>query len=443
MKEEQTMKVSQKKKDGNEVTYEVVADAADVARALQMASVAFANSMGLQPEGGKTVAQVAEERMGIKDLDVMVAQGALDALATLALDKKNIIPAYPPKPEAKSMPRRGEPFRFLLNVSMRPEYELTSYEPITLEVQKFAIPESAVDAEIEGMTNSYTAYVPDKDADPDRAIAAGDFVKIAIKATEDGKEFKGLNTDGRTYAVGAGHMPKGFDDEVQGMKVGQTKSFTFEAPSFDKDLKETTSNIDATVTIKEMLKEQKPELTDEWVARNMPMFKTVSEMRTGIRKSIEVRERESYDAYVRQAAAAELAKRFEGKIADEVYETMMGQLRENIKLDLRQQGKTWEQFVEENGGESQLSMLLMLQAREVLVQGYALDAVFRHFGLSVSDADIEQVCRAMNPSADPKQLHEQIKQNGQGFALRESAERFKANQYVLEHAKIIHPEEAE
>ena len=94
----------------------------------------------------------------------------------------------------------------------------------------------------------------------------------------------------------------------------------------------------------------------------------------------------------------------------------------------------------EYGGEQQLGMMLMLQTREMLVQGFALDAVFRHEHLTLNDHDIEAACRSMNPQANPKQTRQQFEQSGRGFALRESAERLKANQWALEHAVIKEPQ---
>lgn len=436
------MKVKQVKKDGDVVVLDAVASVQDVARVLQFAQEGFANAMGLMPEQGKTVAQVAEEKMGVKNLDQIVAKEATMALVPMALDKRNIIPAFMPTLDAGDALERGKEYRFKLTVTLRPAYEMTSYEPVTVEAVPFSVDESAVQAELDSMAQQYTAYVADEDADAAHEVAPGDFVKVAITATgEDGKPFRGLSTEGRTYAVGAGHMSEGFDAQIQGMKVGEKKSFSFDGPSFDDDYNETTERVEATVEVLELLVEQKPLIDDEWVSRTMPWFKTADELKTSIRKSIEVSQREGYDAYIRQAVAAEWAKRFQGKIADEVYESMMVQLRENIRADLQQQGADWEQFVEQSGGESNVSMMLMMQAREVLTQGYALDAIFRHFGLTATDADYDQVCRAMNPQADPRQLREQIELRGQGFALRESAERYKANIYAVEHANIQYVEE--
>lgn len=452
------MKVSQKKVEGDKVTLSVVATKDDVAKALGMAQEGFARSMGLRPDSAMTIAQAAEKNLGIKDLDAIVAPSSIEFLISMALDKKNIMPSFMPKLQNTDNPRRGSEFKFTLDVTTKPTYELKSYEPVSIKAVRFGISEDEVEAELDKMAGSFTAYVKDEDADPERPVQAGDYIKIALEATQDGKELKGLSTDGRTYVVGAGHMPQGFEDQVVGMKVGEEREFDFDAPGPDPDeppilasseadppsesgKPEKEPPIHAKVKVLELQREQRPELDDAWVKVHMPFFKSAQEMRDNIRKSLEMRARESYDSYMRQIAAAELAKRFEGKITDEVYEAMMSQLQNNIRLDLKQQGKTWEQFVQENGGEQQVTMLLMMQAREVITQGYALDAAYRHFKLSITTADVEAVCHTMNPEGDPKAMRQQAERAGQGFVIREMAERFKANQYILDNADITYIEE--
>ena len=76
------MKVTQKKLGDGMVRLEAHATAEEVNNALQAAHISFASAMGLQPEQGKTVAQVAEERMGIKNLDSIVEASAVEALCS-------------------------------------------------------------------------------------------------------------------------------------------------------------------------------------------------------------------------------------------------------------------------------------------------------------------------------------------------------------------------
>jgi len=431
------MKVTQKRKIGDTIRLEVVATAAEVNGALHNAQVAFAQSMGLRPEEGKTVAQVAEEKMGIKNLDSIVEPEAMKMLVPFALDKKNLVPLYPPKPQPKSPFKRNTQFAFDLEVALKPSYELSSYEPIELTIPRFVFDSSLVDQQIAEMADSYKTYVSAED----KVIESGDVCLIAMECTENGERVPNLCTEGRTYVTGQGYMPEGFDENVIGMKPGDTKTFTFEGPSFDEDFNPITQTIECTLTVKEIQLAVSPEIDDEWVKMNMPWYKDAASLKADIARSLEAQQRQNYDNQVRSAAANELTKRFQGKIADEVYEAARDNLVSNIRQGLQQQGKTWEEFIEENGGEQQLGMLLMIQTREMLVSGFVLDALYRHEKLSITDADLDEACASINPQVNPKQLRAEFEKNGSMFALREAAQRLRANKWAVEHAKITYIEE--
>lgn len=431
------MKVKQIKKDGDKVVLEAVATPQETAQAMHAAKMAFVQSMGMKaPAQGQSIDQAAEEQMGIKNLDSIVEASAMDALAPLAVDKKGVIPAYPPSVKAKGAFKPNQEFRFEVEVDLKPEYELTSYEPVKIKVPPFSMNEDIIDQQLKEMAERYTAYVDDTDVASDRVVEKGDHIKLAMEAREGDKELKGLSTTGRTYTAGQGYMPEGFEEAILGMKVGETKEFTFEGPDFDEDMNERTQTVDAKVTILAFEKEETPEINDEWVQKNMPMYKGLDDLRKDMGKGLERQARMEYDGYVRQQAAAELATRFEGKIADEVYEHMRDQMVANIRMDLQQQGMSWDQFVEQNGGEQQFGMMLMLQVRQMLTQGFALDAYFRHFGMTTTEEDLLEACHAMNPQVNPKQMLKQAEASGHMFALRESAERLKANNDLVEKAEI-------
>lgn len=434
------MKVTQKKKTDDTVFLQCVASEKDVNRALDAAHIEFANQMGMKPQRDKTVAQAAEELMGIKDLDSIVASSALESLIPMALNVKDIVPNYPPEPIAKSEFKRNHEFRFDMEVPLKPHYELTSYDPVEIKVVPFSLDESLVDQQIQQLAERYPVYKKDETAEAGREVQKGDLIYIALKAFENGKELTGLSTEGRPYQTGQGFMPEGFDENIYGMKVGETREFTFEGPGFDEDMNEVTQKVDATVTVLEFQTQSSTVIDDEWVKSNMPMFADAAALRADIRKGVERQQRQQYDSYVMAMAAEAAAKRFEGKIADGVYETARDNMMRDMRENLRAQGKTWEGFVEENGGEQNISIMMMIQIRQMIVQGYTLDAIFRHEGLVLTEDDINEAAAMMNPQANPKYIRKQMEEAGRGFALRESAERLKANKWLVEHATITEVE---
>ena len=425
------MKVTEKKLDDGRIQLEAVATPEEVEQALNAAEYGFAQQMNLRPVQGKSIEQIVEDQLGIKDLASIVEPQATEMLVPFAIDKKNIIPSYPPKATAKSPLKRGQSFTFVLTVSPRPDYELSSYDPVSITVAPFEIDPAEVENEIARMADQFAEFVTD---DP-HPVQSGDHCMLAIEATKDGEVMQGLTTDGRTYTAGAGLMPDGFDENVIGMDVGETKSFTFTGPGLDDKGNQIDETIECTVTVKEIQKRVIPAITDEWVKKNMPLYRDAAALRGSIKERIEKGRMNEYENYKRQVAASELAKRFTGRIADEVYEAMQQTMLMNMRGELQQQGMTFEQFVEQNGGEQQFNMMLMMQIRETLVQGYALDALFRHEGLVVTDEDLEDACRLMNPQ-NPQMARQQMESSGRGFALREIAERMKANKWLLEHAEV-------
>ncbi|RNL41320.1 trigger factor [Paraeggerthella hongkongensis] len=422
------MKVTEKKLEDGLILLDAVVSTAEVSHALTMAQYGFAQQMGIQPQPGKPVAQAVEEQMGIKDLDAIVQQQAIEYLVPFAIDKRNIMPAYPPQPKAKEPLKRGQTFSFELRVAPKPEYELTSYDQVTITVPSLEVPESEVDAQIAQMAESYAEFV----ADEPHPVGAGDSMMLALEAFQGGKRIDNLSTDGRTYLMGMGLMPEAFESNLMGMEVGETKSFSFELPTGAGEQVET---MDCTVTIKEIQKKIVPEIDDAWVEKNMPMYRNAAALRGGIADRIHADYMAQYEGFKMQMVAAELGKRFQGRIADEVYESMRSTLMSNLRGQLQQQGVPFEQFVESQGGEQQFGMMTMMQTREMLVQGYALDALFRHEKMTLTDEDIEAACRQMNPQ-NPKAARREMEESGRGFALREAAERMKANRWLLEHAIV-------
>ncbi len=435
------MKVTRKNLSDGKVQLDVVASPEDVAKVLHQASVAFAQQMSLRPEKDKSIAQIAQEKLGIKDLDSIVESQAIEGLVPFALDKKNIVPAYPPKPKVNSSLKRGREFKFSMTVTPKPEYELETYAPVTISVPPFDIDDSLIDAEIEKMAEQYVDYV----ADDPHPVKKGDTCKIALDCTQDGKKLEALATEGRTYMVGEGYMPKSFDDGIIGMQPGETKTFTFDGPSIDDDGNEITSPVDCTVSVLEIQKKVRPTIDDEWVQKNMPFFRGYQSLRGAIKDQIASASKQQYNDYVNQMAASEFARGFKGRIDDSIYEAMRENLMDNVRANLQQQGMTFEQFVEQQGGQQQFGMMLMLQAREMLVQGYSLDALYRHEKMTLTDKDIDDACRAINPQQNPKSVRKQMEDTGYGFALRETAERLKANKWLVEHStiNIVDPKEVQ
>ena len=430
---EQTMKVIKKKGDDGHIMLDVTASSSEVSEALQLASINFCNQMGVRPSQGKTPAQLASEALGIRNLDTVVASQAAEALVPRALNKHGIIPAFNPLPQADAPLRRGHAYKFTLDVLPKPTYELDDYSPVTIHVHPFESDESEIDRKISEIARTYVSWVP---MEGDGPLKSHDSCRIKIRATKNGVEVPGLTSDSRVYTLGEQLMPEGFDEAIEGMMVGETREFTFQGLGLDENNNEVMEDYLCTITLLGMQREVVPVIDDEWLSKNLPMYGTLAELREKIGEQVNSDRKKYYEDYKRNVAANALSERFKGTVPDEVYEGSMAQEQRTLRQQVTASGKSWEEFCEEQGGEQQVNMMLMVSMRQSLVQGYCLDAYYRHYNLSYTEDDLDESCFQLNPR-NPRAVRQQMEKNGLGFALREAAERLRACKHLVEHAEII------
>ena len=225
------MKVTEKKLDDGRILLEAVASTAEVSHALTAAQYRFAQQMGVQPTPGMSVEQAVEKQLGIKDLDAIVQQQAVEYLVPFAIDKRNITPAFPALPKAAGPLKRGQTFSFEVRVTPKPDYELKSYEPVSITVPPFEIEQAEVEEQIAQIAESYAEFVSDEP----HPVAKGDGFLLALEAFQNGEKMDNLSTEGRTYLTGMGLMPEDFEKHLIGMNVGETKSFSFDLPGMNAD----------------------------------------------------------------------------------------------------------------------------------------------------------------------------------------------------------------
>ena len=190
----------------------------------------------------------------------------------------------------------------------------------------------------------------------------------------------------------------------------------------------------------------RPVVFDEDIEREMAVYEPImgdfddpdknQKLRALVTQKLEDLSASTFLNQKRQAVSIELAKRLEGDIADEIMLAQFADLLDGLKSQLRSNNIPFADFLQEHGGEENVNMLLMWQAREVLRQGYALDALYRHEKLSVSEADIDETCCAISGMDDARKARENARAMGKMHSVKEAAQRFKATDWALERAEI-------
>src|SRR3990167_5483185 len=175
--------------------------------------------------------------------------------------------------------------------------------------------------------------------------------KLTDQVTIDflGKNEKGeaiAGADGKDYplTLGSNTFIPGFEPEVVGMKAGEEKTFdvTFPADYHAKDL--ASKKVSFTVNVTKVQELVEPKADDVFAATVGP-FTTIEELKTDIKKQLEVeRQAEADKAYENELVGA-LAEQTSVALPPAIVEEQIDKIEDQERQNLVYRGQTWEEHL--------------------------------------------------------------------------------------------------
>jgi trigger factor len=250
------------------------------------------------------------------------------------------------KPLAYEAPAlEGEPefavdkdFTFSVTYDVFPSFEIPSTEAIELEVPKVEVSDVDIAQELERVRER-NAIVVEKTGE----AALGDIVTVAYaELTEDGKEVAGSKREDFTFELGKGLNLYKFDDEVVGMKAGDSKTISKSYPEdFEyKDLAGKTARL--SVSLSKVKQKDVPTLDDELAQDVSEKYKTLDDLKKAVREQLQT----ALDNRLREIKEKKLVESLLGRTSVDVPESMV-----SAELSMR-----WESLKRDMGIDSDEKM---------------------------------------------------------------------------------------
>ena len=219
----------------------------------------------------------------------------LDEVYPKALEEAKVEPGAAGSLEKVEDLDKNPKFTFL--VPLAPSVDLGDYRSIRLPYEWQEPGEDKLEESIEELRQMYA-----KTETVDRPIQTGDFVMIdlkgvKVKAAED--EAPLIDRPGLPVFVRAEEKPEefpfsGFSNELVGLGVSETKSFTHKFKKDDKDETLQGQTVKFGVTVKMVRGSTLPELNDEFAKQAGP-FENVQAMREAIKANLATQSKAQYD----------------------------------------------------------------------------------------------------------------------------------------------------
>ncbi len=380
---------------------------------------------------GKAPRGVIDNAFGGKEAVLTEATDTLlNDLYPQALTDQDVHPLGDPKFEEAGIVADGAEYSFCATFEVKPEFELSSYDPVEIELP----PEEATQQDIDLQINALKEYYYSFKEITGRTVKDEDYVVLAMRAEQAGEPVEALCSEERIYQLGQGHFSEDFDKNLKRMKIDATKKFSIE---------EDGTATDYEVTIKGIREKEYPALDDEFA--KLCGFESLDDLNERLSTSITEQKRMKMPHIKEQEACYALAERLQGEAPESVVKATQGELAQQIFTDLQRQGVTLDVYMQQRGiTPEQFQKDLEQQSGDSARQSLALDALARHLGLEVTDDEIME--EFVNSGMEkPKELKEEWEREGRIPQLRESMLRSKASDKLVADAivTIKQPEAAE
>lgn len=183
----------------------------------------------------------------------------------------------------------------------------------------------------------------------DRAAKLKDQVTIDFAGTDSkGEPVQGAEGKAYPIVLGSNTFIPGFEDNLVGMKPGDSKTFALTFPK-DYGVKALASKkVTFNVTVQQVHEVTEPKLDDAFAATVGP-FKTLVDLKADIKTQLTLERQNEADRQFESDLVNELAAKTKVALPKDMVEQQIDKLEDQERQNLTYRGQTWEEHLKEEG----------------------------------------------------------------------------------------------
>ena len=198
------------------------------------------------------------------------------------LEDKGIVAVSRPEINQEGL-KENTAFSFSASFETEPEFEPKGYKGIELEKEKIQVTDNDMEKRLDEIRQMFATMEEIKD---DRPTVNGDFVVIDFAGSLNGELSKELKADDYYLEIGSQRFVPGFEEQLIGMKNGETKSINVVFPEDYHEKKFAGKEIIFNVTVKNIKEKKLPEIDENFI-KNFDRYNSMEDLKTDVRKTLE------------------------------------------------------------------------------------------------------------------------------------------------------------
>lgn len=359
-----------------------------------------------------------------------VVKRLCDSTLFAALDEHKIEPVDTPSIDNLHF-EEGTPFKYSALVEVLPQILLNEYTGLELQKEAYVENPEAVEAELEKMRANMAQLVPLAD---DAAIEDGHTVQIDYTFSVEGIDEESAS-DSAAVEVGSKRALPGFEEQLIGMKCGESKDIEVTLPEHHENPEFAGKKGTFTVTVKEIKRKELPELDNDF-AKQFGDYETVDQLREKLTQNRMQYETERIQHELQERAITALIAKNPLDVPASMVKRQLSHMLESFKSRLAGQNMNMEMMGLDPAG---FATRFHDEAVDKVKGGLLLMALIEKENVIVSESDITSRYEKMAQGNDDmlKRINDYYSANKEAKnALIAGLREEKAIDFLLEHAVI-------
>ena len=381
---------------------------------------------------GKAPRKVVEQSVGGHDAFMGGAvEKMINEYAWAALDDADVIFMEEPEFNVDTPMEDGHPFTFTVSGKIAPTIELSSYDPVSIEMPPDEATDEEIDKHIDNLRDYYHTF---KDiTDEDHEAQMGDYAMLNVSiSSQDGKPISGLQDVDRLVGLGKGIMPETFDEHIIGAKKGMTLAFDFDARSENMRPEFGDGLLHANVEVLSFRESIVPALDDAFAAQlGAP---DVAGLREQVRNALNHDKNQELPALMEERVVDALIERVNTEIPEYYVNFIRQDVAREMISNLDKEGTSLQDWILQNDVQrEQLKEEIQKEAANRALRDCALEALFAHLDMEVTDEEVKEL---IAKSGDSDDTFDDWKEAAQVAQLRKLCRHDLAVRWLVKTAEV-------
>ncbi|HPC86998.1 MAG TPA: trigger factor [Smithellaceae bacterium] len=211
------------------------------------------------------------------------------------LDERKIVTLSRPEIEQNGL-KEDTDFAFSASFETEPDIDPQGYQGIELTKTEIKVSDADMEKRLQEIRKMFASL---EDVPEDRQAVMGDFVTIDFAGTLGGEALPELKADDYLLELGSKRLVPGFEEQITGMKKGETLDIQVKFPDDYSEQKMAGKDVTFTVTLKELKQQKLPEIDENFI-KNFDKYNTLDDLKNDVRKSMEEQCRRQSDVKLKE-----------------------------------------------------------------------------------------------------------------------------------------------